>query len=151
MKIRNGFVSNSSSSSFIVIGNDILVEPKHEKILIVDKNLGTTEFGWNRHKIDDWGSRVIFAYLQSVQFSELDEKSFQAAGWLRMLEKVLTNHGFETIIWKVGPDSEDNWGYIDHQSSSEEGKNIEMFESEEKLERFLFAKDSYIMTDNDNY
>jgi hypothetical protein len=42
-------------------------------------------------------------------------------------------------------------GYIDHASSASEDKNIEMFKSKDKLERFLCCSDSLIHTDNDNY
>ena len=46
MKIRQGFVSNSSSSSFVVIdAKNGYKTPKFSDPLIVDSNFGETEFG----------------------------------------------------------------------------------------------------------
>ena len=41
-------------------------------------------------------------------------------------------------------DKTKDYAYIDHQSSANAGRNIEMFEDDQSLIRFLFAEDSYI-------
>ena len=48
-------------------------------------------------------------------------------------------------------DKTKDYAYIDHQSSADAGRNIEMFKDDQSLIRFLFAEDSYIQGDNDNY
>lgn len=136
MKRRTGFVSNSSSSSFIVIGDGEIITPEtRDKTLKVPEDLGgETEFGWGPATHTDIGSRINFSYLQT----EYDGKNQE------MLENVIKEHlNVDTIEWSVD-------GYIDHQSSAHEGENLEMFESEDILKKFLFASDSLIEEDNDN-
>lgn len=61
--------------------------------------------------------------------------------------------GVSRINWNLEVDDYDPFpyfAYIDHQSSAKGGRNIEMFESVNKLRKFIFARDSLIQTDNDN-
>lgn len=143
MKNRSGFVSNSSSSSFIVmkpgpINNQILPA----KLVIGE--LGECEFGWEFGVHDNFYSKLNFAWLQAQQ----NEK------WMVMLYCVLCKHGAEQIESILS----DDWdvpgkrhAYIDHQSSAVEGENTEIFDDEETLEMFLFCPNCYIQCDNDNY
>ncbi len=145
MKVRKGFVSNSSSSSFIVIedSSQILdyVVPDE---LIVDTSLGQSEFGWEPETFYGVGSKIIFSYLQTIYSNNND--------WLQMLTKVIKDHtGTSEIIWNITTEYISGgigWSYIDHQSTAPH--NTEMFENEEILKAFLFGRDSYIQTDNDN-
>lgn len=147
MKRRSGFVSNSSSSSFIVIssnGSLILKDAYVGEDIVVDGYFGETEFGWEFCKYNSFGDRLIFAYLQT-QYA-------QNNSWLKMLENVVKDHtGCKNIKWEVSLDYNSNgWAYIDHQSSASEGENIEMFDNEESLINFLFNENSYIQGGNDN-
>jgi hypothetical protein len=144
MKKRSGFVSNSSSSSFIVMDNDTknYHPPTHHvgTELTVDTNLGENEFGWEITQYTGYGTKIIFAYLQARYVQESHPE------WMEMLERVIKEAlGVTKINWDM------RGGYIDHQSSAEEGKNIEIFQNEESLKNFLFNTVTYIQGGNDNY
>jgi hypothetical protein len=146
MKIRNGFVSNSSSSSFIIISNGNIEQINLPEFYIIGQ-LGETEFGWQINKYNGFDSKVNFCYLQCMETCNKNYKD--------MLYKVIKDNTnvkeIESIIVEDYNDNDKVWGYIDHQSSGCEGKNLEMFKSEETLKNFLFNPSSYIHTDNDNH
>lgn len=144
MKIRNGFVSNSSSSSFVVIDakNGYSIPLRLQSpIVYIDNRFGTSEFGWGSETIEDGCSRIIFAYLQ-IYYDDNNEQ------WLEMLEEVIKeNTPVKEIVWKINTE----YAYIDHQSNAAEGQNTEIFDSKERLKDFIFGKDSKIVLDNDNH
>ena len=145
MKTRVGFVSNSSSTSFVVIntrnGYDT---PPWGIVLTVDHRLGEVEFGWGPDKLRGNGDRVIFAYLQALYDGSPE--------YISMLEQVImSNTQVKAIDWKVVIDSytSSDYGYIDHQSVG--GENLEIFNDADTLRDFLFGKGSLIVLDNDNH
>lgn len=141
MKLRANFVSNSSSSSSIVIGaSKGHIIPHWSGKLTVDDNFGRTDFGWGPETV--WGteSLIIFCYLQATDVNNSE--------WLEMLEKVIKDNTDVTeIVWDKSLEN----GYIDHQSSAGEGENTEMFESEQTLKDFIFGESSRVILDNDNH
>lgn len=161
MKIRKGFISNSSSSSFIVISDKGKFELKDSfvgKVFNDSARLGNCEFGWENVKYDDPYSKINYAFLQSYYGKRKD--------WLKMLEDVIKEHtgaskvsfdispdGYEGFVWNKAEhsDEESVWGYIDHQSCVDEDDSMAyMFESKEILKNFLFNSESHIQNGNDN-
>lgn len=158
MKIRSGFVSNSSSSSFIVIGqlkndeyiNKLKKDYGNRDTLAIKANWGVHEFGWEEIKYSQFWDRVMFTFIQA------DYRRKDKPQWTRMLNNTLKEKlNVKHIIWGITTQwqnrpKETESAYIDHQSSSEEGTNTEMFESKENLENFLFSGGSYIQGGNNN-
>jgi len=147
MKIRTGFVSNSSSSSFLIIGKDINIPKIDSEKLCIPKTFGGCyEFGWGPEEFSDVGSRINFAMIQALNMDDREKD---------MLDKVL-KESFN--IDKIENKLHDDWNfdkkycaYIDHQSCASEGMNTKIFESEDTLIKFLFSDDSIIHVDNDNH
>jgi hypothetical protein len=146
MKTRNGFISNSSSSSFIVIDrkSDFVATKRSRKAVKVGY-AGHKEFGWEPNDYYDTDSKMNFAFLQAIYAQRED--------WREMLEKVIKDHtGAQAVEFNEEPGPyTSEFGYIDHQSSASEGSNTEMFDDDASLRDFLFRTGSYIHTDNDNH
>lgn len=147
MKVRKGFVSNSSSSSFVVISNQgPSVTLNLPAVLKVDSKLGNTQFGWEFHKYNDFGSKLIFAYMQAIYAKNND--------WLTMLERVVVGStAVKEIEWEIALEdyNDPNLAYIDHASTAGEDRTMgKMFDCEKMLFDFLFLEKSYIQTGNDN-
>ncbi|RPI83174.1 MAG: hypothetical protein EHM34_05725 [Nitrosopumilales archaeon] len=139
MKIREGFVSNSSSTSFIVIGktgNLNKVTSNDDKIY-VDHDTGY-KFDWDHTITDDPKGLIAFAWMQA-QYQKKPE-------WVEMIKEVV----FETtgceLICSIDITRDGYISCIDHQSAEED----KMFKSKDILKSFIFDKDSYVEMSNDN-
>ena len=171
MKIRNGFVSNSSSSSFVVISKNpttmmdtipenLLVrqplnQERAELLMSLPMQEGELHFNWQFERYYDFISKCNYAV---AQFMDLDRDL--KSKYKRMFEHVLSKHIKSKDYFKVVYDYNffywdsilDADCYIDHQSAyyeyNEKGHYI--FLSEENLENFLFNTESFIQCGNDN-
>lgn len=171
MKNRLGFVSNSSSSCFIVTDykGEFKTLPESEfympgSHLIVDGSQGETEFGWDTVQYKSIWDRIHFAYIQVKYLFKYKQKIQDtrpcidpppeeiAQYCMDLLENVIKEYlNVAYIEWKISIDYKDkDYAYIDHQSASYEGQNMEIFDSEVDLEDFLFREGSYIQGGNDN-
>lgn len=134
MKTRVGFVSNSSSTSFVVIGNGSNMSVSKHQIVIDD----VYEFGWEHTRTIYVSGRIAFAWMQA-QYQGNDTW----LNWIKEIVKEVTGH---ELICKIDVNNSYE-SYIDHQSI---GMSNEIFESKDSLKRFMFDNDSYVEMGNDN-
>jgi hypothetical protein len=117
MKFRYGFVSNSSSTSFVCINwNDKLknqLKP-YKSIVIPDTFEGNLKFGWAFEKFNDIGSKINYLCLQILTLKEAYEntemyckevreeykkKGSQWGGFFFQLKKILERNFKCPIEW----------------------------------------------------
>lgn len=180
MKQRNDFVSNSSSSSFIVIKdtNCQNFNFNDETIKVPNSDSGNLEFGWGFQKYDDFWSKLNFCALILVSIDEhrnwvKDDKDCtyewekrynqhkkdiisKYDAMKQMLVDVCHEEFHLDIELRTPEDCNTSsegsiFAYIDHQSDIfENPSNAAMFDSKSDLINFLTSSDSYIKTGNDN-
>lgn len=173
MKKRTDFVSNSSSSSFVVISNKGEYENSFkdcwETITLPFEYEGCKEFGWQTERYYDiwsklnWCALVVLYRYESVKYETSSEELKTTIGepWRlpANMEELLVKVCKEKLdidIELKKPVGEQSFydldlGYIDHQSApSETPENARMFETAETLYDFIANENSYIDNSNDN-
>lgn len=166
MKERTDFVSNSSSSSFIVNSKNIIYTKNDLKSLVNDMTLWTYDdidyrlipcghigeicFGWDFRFYKELGDKINFCAIQAIYAKNSNYCDKNVDYWkmlVDVLHEILEDDSVKFIEeYKAVGHSH---CYIDHQSSAQEGCNMSMFQSKESLKEFLLT-DSYIEGGNDN-
>lgn len=178
MKVRRGFVSNSSSSSFVIVGSESkeknikrlydLTEDAFylgiisERELTLPNKKGSIAFGRWYETFSTLEDRLNWVAIQYITM--LFEYGYRHKG-------VSTIHGLIYNVlkraWSEGKHGKglmiefdynfvlkDGEAYIDHQSQIQENKDYtygvgEVFKDEETLYNFLFCEDSAIYMGSD--
>ena len=140
MKIRQGFVSNSSSSSFVVISKN--GEDQTEEFLEPENafdTLGNMEFTYSRRYYDVF-SKINFAWLMTEYMGHLDLTQEECRD---KIIKLLESKGSGFYYKYVLKGYIQNHGYIDHGN---ECVDYKLFEGD-NLENFIFNSESYVETE----
>lgn len=164
MKERLGYVSNSSSSSFIVISTDPVKQEYidstktllktiswdyKDNIIMLPNKEGEMQFGWQHEEYHGIIDKLNFCAIQICYLKRDNDDRWEQ--YFEMLRDVVySNFSVNIDIKWFEEDEYCTDYYIDHQSSAEEGQNIEMFADEGKLEDFICNPKSHIFNSNDN-
>ena len=146
-QIRQGvFETNSSSTHSMCIHPGNKYVPNMSKL-----EIETGEFGWEEETYYGMDDKLSYALTYAL--------GGNSNKYIEMLNEVLTDNMPDTDITYDGMSYKElleidvyrddvDFGYIDHQSLDEAS---EMFLSKNNLEDFIFGRDSYFETDNDNH
>ena len=146
--IRNNvFETNSSSMHSITFSN---TDIKDITPCITEVELtGTGEYGWEYSNLtmpEELGDYILIAYT----WMEKDDDVYQ-----NYRAKLIDYFAEKGVKLTLPEHITDITGYIDHQSApgeSDDCRFLATFVTDpENFFRFIFAKDSYIITDNDNH
>jgi len=142
-KVRpNIFETNSSSTHSISVKEldstevlDTSLVPDSDGCIVL---LGG-EFGWEWNRFND--------ALTKANYCAVDQQTNPDN--LEMLERVIKEQtGVKGVISRISTDQSQNHGScVDHQSA---GTSQEVFSSDESLRNFIFNKESFLFTGNDN-
>ena len=164
MKFRTDFVSNSSSSSFIVISNSGIQQhefAKQDVSIPSDSFGGCTQFWWQFKQYHDFWSKLNWCAIcindmKAIEKRESSQEKmkrtvgnpwFDSKAMTAMLKKVCK----EKFGLKVKVVATDYHSSIDHSSTiRERPENGRMFQTEQMLLDFLGNSSSYIDNGNDN-
>jgi hypothetical protein len=165
MKIRTKFVSNSSSSSFIVYGESSIDESvernlksyihRHIDDNDVFKYNPHSQFGWEFEVFNDWMSKFDWAFLQMWYLLYDNEYTYYYDTMLELLQsyypeikRIETKRFSEDYEDDEDYMNDEPYGYIDHQSIG--GENAEFLEDVSSLRYFILSDKSFICNQNDN-
>jgi len=144
-KIRqNVFETNSSSSHSISISfNDSKDLLDNSLIPNEDGNivLRGQDFGWEIEDYNDAETKAVYMALYATRYAGNESEEFTTT-LIEVIKK-------QTKCQEVILPSEDE-GHIDHQSVDSEDYH-HVFYNPDNLRQFIFNRESYLHTDNDNH
>lgn len=138
--IRQGtFETNSSSTHAICIKEETPTDFPEEVYF------GLGEFGWENARYDSVSDRACYLHTAINNFTYEDKTKYKDIK--DKITNILLKHGIKSR-WKEETKA-DEWSYIDHYYELASFIN-KILEDENLLLEYLFNKDTFIQTGNDN-
>ena len=148
------FETNSSSShSLTVAPGDLVSQPFPDSVLRSGElSVRVNEYGWEWYRYYSPAHKISYLLTQITSGDLPDEDDLEEGESLTdalraryekfntLCNVVKAHTGVNILVVKSS-------GYVDHESV---GLGMDLFGDEEKLKQFLFSKDSYVETGNDN-
>ena len=149
-KIRNAVFETNSSSSHSISVSEVNSDELMDNVMLMDENDNVVvepgEFGWEQEVYNDSVTKASYMLTYVKNYCGDDESKFD-----EMLKNVIMEQtGCNDVIFNESGDQYWKFGYIDHQSSSDNAYHW-VFEDKETLRQFIFNKESILETDNDNH
>jgi len=149
-KIRNAVFETNSSSSHSISVSDVNSDELMDNVMVMDENDNVVvepgEFGWEEEVYNDSVTKASYMLTYIKNYCGDRESEFE-----EMLKDVIKEQtGCNDVIFNESGDKYYNYGYIDHQSSSNDQLHW-VFENKETLRQFIFNRESILETDNDNH
>jgi len=137
---RNVFETNSSSTHSLCVTKNNILDQKQESL-----NFSIGEFGWEHDTLRSSFEKASYLYTAIL----INEK----VELLDSVKVILENNNVEYEFEEPKYDGDDEYkylkyGYIDHGNELDDFLGI--CNDEDKLMRFLFSSESFILTGNDN-
>lgn len=138
---RNVFETNSSSThSICITKNDLL----NDKRTFVDFTFG--EFGWEYGTLTTIREKASYLYTGIYSVCYDDSKRLKYC--LDSVKETLSSNGIDCEFEEKSKSYWDN-GYVDHGNELNDFVN-DLVGDSDKLMRYLFSDDSFVITGNDN-
>ena len=149
-KIRNAVFETNSSSSHSISVSEVNSDELMDNVMVMDENDNVVvepgEFGWEEEVYTDSVTKA--SYMLTYVKNYCGDKEAEFEGMLKEVIKEQT--GCNDVIFNETDDKWYKFGYIDHQSSSDNQLHW-VFEDKETLRQFIFNRESILETDNDNH
>jgi len=149
-KIRNAVFETNSSSSHSISVSEVNSDELMDNVMVMNENddvvIEPGEFGWEQEVYNDSVTKASYMLTYIKNYCGDREEEFES-----MFKDVIKEQtGCNDVILNESGDQYYKFGYIDHQSSSDDQLHW-VFESKETLRQFIFNRESILETDNDNH
>lgn len=149
---KQTFETNSSSTHAICITREPNILEIPDKIYI---DLDDYQFGWENSQYTGYHNKLSYIFIGISKYREMVSASEKISKLIVMLQEIgVKEIEIKGLYIEIFGSSEkpyfniDN-GYVDHSNGMYELINI-LLEDKNLLKRYLFDRDSFIATGNDN-
>lgn len=143
---QSAFETNSSSSHSITVSDDSSYDLM-DLSLVPDQDgvitLNGQSFGWEWRRYNDAMTKAVYCAVDNGKDEDTEEDDEKNNSYKNLIKEVIKEQtGAKKVVFNISDDD-----YIDHQSV---GTSYEVRQTKESLRNFIFNKNSWLFTGNDN-